>query len=462
MSVKDLSLWWDELGEPAARPALEGDMDVDVAIVGGGFTGLWTARSLLERDPQLRVLILEQELCGFGASGRNGGWASALFAASQARLAREHGLEQALAMGRAMRSSIDELERATRHDGIECHFHRGGTISAARSPAQVARCKTELEEARALGVAEEDLRWLNAEEASSLLAAEGLLGATFTPHCATIQPAALAVGLADAVEARGATILEHTPVRSIEAGSATVRPLLRSPLGTVRAEVVVRATEGWSSQLQGSRRAVIPVYSLMIATERLSESQWSSIGLSNRETFNDHRHLVIYGQRSHDGRIAFGGRGAPYHFGSAIKPSFERNTKVFEQLHATLVELFPALSEVAITHRWGGPLGVPRDWCSSVGFDASTGLAWAGGYVGDGVSTSNLAGRTLADLITGQQSELTALPWVNHRSPSWEPEPLRWLGVNAGIIATRLADASEAHSDKPSRMAKAMGRLLGD
>ena len=461
-SHRQLSLWWDLLEqEPAPRRGIDGDLDVDVAIVGGGYTGLWTARSLLERDPSLRVVILEKEVCGYGASGRNGGWASALFAASDGRIARESGSDAAIRMRRAMNDSVIEIGRAVAEDGIDCHYERAGTIVAARSDAQVRRCRGEIDEARSLGFGEEDFRWLDATEAGEMMAAEGILGATYTPHCAAIQPARLAVGLAASVERRGARIFEHSEATRIVAGAGATRPAVITTAGTVRADVVVRATESWTSQLPDCARQVIPVYSLMIATEPLDDATWASIGLSRRQTFADHRHLVIYGQRTADGRIAFGGRGAPYHYNSAIEPDFDRDRKVFSSLRETLVELFPVLGDALITHSWGGPVGIPRDWYSSVGLDPSSGLAWAGGYVGDGVTTTNLAGRTLADLICAEETELTTLPWVQHRSPDWEPEPFRWLGVNTGLLATRWSDASERRRGKPSWVAEKMAGFLG-
>jgi len=225
---------------------------------------------------------------------------------------------------------------------------------------------------------------------------------------------------------------------------------------------VVRATEGYTATLTGSRRAIAPVYSLIIATEPLDAATWDDIGLRERETFSDFRHLIIYGQRSADGRLVFGGRGAPYHFGSRIRSDYDRVPRVFEALRGTLIELFPAVRGATITHRWGGPLGIARDWHASVGLDAATGFAWAGGYVGDGVSTTNLAGRTLADLVTGRRTERTALPWVGHHSRNWEPEPARWLGANAGLQAMTWADHAEQRSGRPSRMAQAVGKLLGN
>ena len=458
---RGLSLWWDEVPGPLrARPGLAGDLDLDVAIVGAGYTGLWTARSLMVADPSLRVAVLEAEVAGYGASGRNGGWCSALFSASDARLARDHGADAARRMRRAMQQTVDEVGRAATEEGIDCRFAKGGTVVAARDEAQVARARAEVAEARAAGVPEEDLRWLDAGEAQQRIGAAGVLGATFTPHCAALQPALLARGLAEAVERRGVHVYERTPVAAIVPGGSG-RPRVIARGGTVTADVVVRAVEGWTATLPGERRTLAPVYSMMVATPPLEDTFWKEAGLAARETFADHRHLVVYGQRTADGRLAFGGRGAPYHFGSAVRPSFDSDPRVHEALRSALGELFPGLGDVPVTHRWGGPLGVPRDWHSAVGFDRSTGLAWAGGYVGDGVSTANLAGRTLADLVTGSPSELVTLGWVAHRWPRWEPEPLRWLGINAGLVGVQLADRTERANGRPSWLAARMSRLLG-
>jgi len=457
-----LSLWWEAVPAPLpSRPALTQDVDVDVCIVGAGFTGLWTAHALAVADPSLRIAVLEREVAGFGASGRNGGWCSALFATSDAALARRHGLQAMRAMRRAMQETVDVVGASAADEGVDCHFAKGGCVDLVRSDAQRARALAQVDEARALGFGEADLRWLGSEETEALVGAAGAVGATFTPHCAALQPALLARGLADAVARRGVALHEHTVVDDIVAGSGGAGPSVVTSGGTVRAEVVVRATEAWTPTLRGSRRDLVPVYSLMVATEPLGDAFWASAGLAGRTTFADHRHLIIYGQRTADGRIAFGGRGAPYHYGSAVRPAFDAEPGVHELLRRTLTDLFPALGGARFTHAWGGPLGIPRDWHSSVGYDRSTGLAWAGGYVGDGVATANLAGRTLGDLITGTDSPLTHLPWVGHRSPRWEPEPLRWLGVNAGLWAMKLADRSEARHGRPSRVAGAMGRLLG-
>jgi glycine/D-amino acid oxidase-like deaminating enzyme len=451
-----LSLWWDGLpGGLTVRPGLPGDLEVDVAVVGAGLTGLWTAYYLSQADPGLRIAVLERDVAGFGASGRNGGWCSALFSVSESTLDKAAGPGSGTAQRLAMEETVREVGRVVAAEGIECAFHQGGTVVLARTPAQLQRTHQEIAEARLHGIGEEDLRFLSATEAHEQVGASDVLGGTFTPHCASVDPARLVRGLAHVVEGQGVPIYERTTVRSIAPGVVT------TDRGTVRAGTVVRATEGYTRTLEGHDRDLVPVYSLMIATEPLPDAFWDEAGLADRQTFADHRHLVVYGQRTADGRMAFGGRGAPYHFGSAIRPEYDRDAGVHEALRRTLVELFPALGGAEVTHAWGGPLGISRDWFSSVGIDRTARMAWAGGYVGDGLSTTNLAGRTLRDLILGASTELTALPWVNHRSRKWEPEPFRYVGINAGLRLAGTADRAEDHKGRGTWHAAALGKLVG-
>lgn len=425
------SLWTATAGPAKVRPPLRQDLTVDVAVVGAGYTGLWTAYYLAAQAPDLRIAVVEAETVGFGASGRNGGWCSALTPMP----------DQTAAMRPAMIETVDEVGRVAQRENIDCHYAKGGTIVLARTPVQ-------LERARASG---DEL--LSADQARAHLNATRVLGASYTPHCAAIHPLLLVRGLASACERRGVKIYEHTPAVRLRPNEVVTRH------GSVRATSVVRATEAYSARLKGWRRSVVPVYSLMVATPPLPEKVWDEIGLRERETFADHRHLIIYGQRTRDGRLVFGGRGAPYHFGSAIKPGYDRSDRVFALLRTTLADLFPVLGRVRTTHSWGGPLGIGRDWHSYVGeYD---GVYAAGGYVGDGVASSNLAGRTLADLILQKSTPLTALPWVGHRSPRWEPEPLRWIGANLGLRMMSAADAEEARTGRPSRRAKLFARLMG-
>jgi glycine/D-amino acid oxidase-like deaminating enzyme len=426
-----------------------------VAIVGAGYTGLWTAYYLALADPALRIAIVEAEVAGFGASGRNGGWCSALYPVSLPRLAREHGRDAAVRQYRAMQAAVAEVGRVIQADGLAADWAAGGAVSLARSRPQLRRAAEEVEQARAFGFGVEDVELLDAAAASRRLAASSVLGGVYTRHCAAIHPAKLARSLARRVVELGVSLYEQTTALGVEPGR------VRTQHGDLRAELVIRATEGFTARLPGQRRSVAPVYSLMIATEPLPQRSWQQIGLAARETFTDFRHLIIYGQRSADDRLLFGGRGAPYHFGSRISPEYDRAPAVFAALRSALAQLLPAAADAPISHSWGGPLGITRDWHPSVGLDRSTGLGWAGGYAGDGVAATNLAGRTLTDLALGRSTELTNLPWVGHRSPDWEFEPLRWLGANAGLRAKSWADRAEDRYGRPSRLATAVNRVLG-
>jgi glycine/D-amino acid oxidase-like deaminating enzyme len=455
-SMRALSMWHDTHPGPfTPRPALAGDLEVDVAIVGGGYSGLWTAYYLRLLDPTLRVVVIEREVVGFGASGRNGGWCIGEVAASPDVVQRASSNDMARRFLHEVHGSVDEVGRVAAAEGIDCHFAKGGTLRLARNPAHLSRQRAEVEHHQhEFGLTDDDLRMLGASEAAARVGATSVLGAMFFAHTAALHPTLLVRGLGEAVERHGGVIVEGTAALAIESGQ------VQTTHGTVRAEVIVRATEGYTRDLEGHGRTLVPLYSLMIATEPIDDATWESIGLAERETFSDDRHLVIYGQRTADGRIAFGGRGAPYGFGSRIDSSIEQQSATHDLVESTLRDLFPQLADVGISHRWGGVLGVPRDWFPSVGLDRSTGLGWAGGYVGEGVAAANLAGRTLAELISGVESPRTDLPWVDHRSRRWEPEPLRWLAINGALRAMTLADRAEARSGKDSLIARTLWKLL--
>ena len=456
------SLWWSTLDRPVTpRPALSGDLDVDVAIVGGGFTGLWTARELLRRDDTLRIAILEKSVCGFGASGRNGGWASSIFPVSDGAVIDRYGLATFAAQRRVLQDAVSILGAALDEDGIDAHFVRGGTLTFARSEVQALRLQSLVEDERDYGVGPDDVTWLSADEVRERAVVDGALGAKFSPHCGRVHPARLVRGLSDVVERLGAQIFEDTAVTRIISGDRGRRPKVVTVSGTVRAEFVVRATEGFTPTLPGNRRAIAPMYSLMIATEPLARSFWDNVGFSSYETFADDRHLIIYGQRTADDRIAFGGRGSPYHFGSTVEERFDSNANVFDMLETTLRELFPTC-QGAVTHRWDGPLGLPRDHWPSVDVDFETGLASAGGYTGDGVTLSHVAATALADLLYSPdtETEYTRLSFVQHRSKRWEVEPFRWLGINVGLSLAGRADRTEARHHRESRASGWLDRLM--
>lgn len=441
------ALWADTLPAPAESDGpLDTSIDADIAIVGAGYTGLWTALYLAIHAPEARIVVLEAESIGFGASGRNGGWCSAVMPMSLPALARRHGHDATVALQDAMIDTVAEIARVCDAEGIDCQIADGGTVTLARSRPQVERLHHHLATMAAFGYGDEHHRWLSAADTEQLVRASGVLGAAYTPHCLAIHPARLVHGLAEACRRRGVRIHDRTRVTAIDAAGAI------TDRGTVRAPVVVRATEAYTARLPHERRTVVPIYSLMIATEPLSDDMWDEIGLLTRPTFHDERRTVIYGQRTADGRLAFGGRGAPYHFGSRISPTFDSDPRVHDALRRTLIELFPVLEGVTVTHRWGGPLAVPRDWHASVQFDAFSGRGAGGGYVGDGVATAHLAGRTLADLVLGRDTDLTRLAWVGHRSPRWEPEPLRWLAVRAALRLTASIDRVETSRQRSPRL----------
>ena len=453
-----VSMWWSTLPPHLTSPVgqrLESDTDADVAIVGAGFTGLWTAYFLQRADPTLRIAVIEARQAGFGASGRNGGWASALFPTSMESIARASSRESAMRLMRQMQANVDDLGRVIAEEGWDVGWHKGGSLVLARTPPQWQRVQDDVREQRSWGFDEADIRLLTRRETEEQVQATDVLGASFTPHCAAVNPARLVRNLAHAVVRGGARVYENSPAIAIEPG------IVRTGTGCVRAPIVVQATEGYTRTLRGQRRRLAPIYSLMIATEPLDESLWRQIGLEDRSTFSDGRHVIVYGQRTADGRLAFGGRGAWYRLGSSIADENDRVPRLHQSLWEALVDMFPAVSDAAVTHAWGGPLGAARDWWASCGLDRETGLAWSGGYVGDGVTTSFLGGRTLADLITQTDSNLVTLPWVDHHSPAWEPEPWRWLGVNGGLRMSMRADTAEERTGRASRTAGMIARMLG-
>ena len=451
-------LWWDQLPTELLEPLGErliGDHDADVAIVGAGFTGLWTAYYLLAENPGIRIAILEKEIAGFGASGRNGGWASSLFPQTDTAIARTYGVDAAITMRTAMNASVDEIGQVANAHGWDIGWAKGGSLIAARTHAQWQAMYATDREERDRGLTPNS-QLLDRDAFGERMHATNIFGGTFTEHCSAIQPARLVRSLARHVVTEGAQLFENSPATSLEPG------VVRSTKGAVRARYVIRATEGYTPELAGHHRTLLPVYSLMVATEPLPPETWAEIGLEGRPTFSDGRHVIIYGQRTADDRLAFGGRGAPYRFGSRISQSSEVNQRIHAGLRDTLTEMFPVLRGHTFTHAWGGALGIARDWWASVGLDPRTGLGWSGGYVGDGVTTANLGGRTLAALIAGRSTDpITSLPWVSHRSRSWEIEPARWLATSAAMYAMTSADAVEARTGMPSRRARVMGSLIG-
>ncbi len=447
-----ISHWYEKLPKP--RPSLPGDRDADVCIIGAGYTGLWTAYYLKRADPSLRIAILEARFAGFGASGRNGGWLSGLVPGDRRRMAHLYGRERVIDWQRALNDAVDEVIEVTEREEIDAGIVKGGTLHVARHRAQASRLAAEVEE---------ELEWkvdgvatLTKEEAAQRIQLDGVVSAYHNPHCARIQPARLVRGLADVVERLGVDLYEASPVIAIESGR------VKTPKGTVRAPVILRATEGFTARLPGLRRRWLPMNSSMIATAPIPQHVWDSIGWEGCETLGDTAHGFFYAQRTVDDRIAIGGRSVPYRFGSRIDRDGRVPERTIAHLTSVLHEALPQTREIPIEHAWCGVLAVPRDWEATVSFDSATGLGSAGGYVGHGVTATNLAGRTLADLVLRRHTPLVELPWVGHRSRDWEPEPLRWLGVRGMYLAYKAADRHEARGRaKTSPIAVVADKIAG-
>ena len=412
--------------EPTVRNSLSGDIDADVAIIGAGYTGLWTAYYLKKLKPNLKIVILEAEIAGYGASGRNGGWVAG-FITGLEKYVTNLPMSARKECCSILFKNVDEIGSRLHEEGIDVDYKKGGVLyAAARYPEQEKLQRKFLKQLYKSGHTEEDCYWLDAKQLEDKVRLRNGIGAIFKPHCATVNPALMVRGLADVVEKMGVEIFEKTRVSSI-------RPReVKTEFGTVRATTVVPALEGYSSTIKGFGRYIIPVQSLIIATEPLSDTLWDEIGLKNREAFCDGSRMVSYGQRSADGRMVFGARGG-YVYGGKPRSEFSLGDAEFRVREELMYDLFPMLKDVKVTHGWGGSLGIPRNFAPHAIYDPESGMATAGGYGGQGVAPSHLFGRTLADLILNRQTIYTQMPWAFNNSThqkalrKWEPEPFRWL-----------------------------------
>lgn len=454
MKIGDVSFWYADIGQPTHRRApLPGDTEADVAIIGAGFTGLWAAWYLKREAPGLRVVVLEREFAGFGASGRNGGWCMGTLAWDHDRYAATHGRDAVLEMARHLEGTVDEIIATCADQGIDADILRTEILMFARNPAQMARLEASLAHQAAWGQAHRT-RALSAEQVAQRISIPGALGGMAISGVARVQPAKLVRGLAEAVERAGAVIHEGTEVLAYGKGEVV------TDRGRLRAPIILRCTEGFTAGLKGHERDWVPLNSAQIATPVLPPEVWAKIGWEGAELVEDAANAYCYCQRTREGRITVGARGVPYKWGSRMDRNGEPDAETIRRLTEVLHRHFPAAAPFGVEHAWCGVIGVPRDWCATVGLDPATGLGWAGGYVGVGVSTTNLAGRTLADLALGRDTEITRLPWVNRRVRRWEPEPFRWLGIHLMYGLLRKADAREERLGIPPSRFAAFGNWL--
>lgn len=454
----EVSFWYADMGGvPGYRKPLPGSIEADVCIVGAGFTGLWTAYYLTEAEPSLRIVVVEKEFAGFGASGRNGGWCSGEFGWNREKYLSTGTREGVIEFERQLRATVAEVKRVTEKEGIDCDFLMTDCLTFAQSPAQWDRLQADHVAAMSWQVPPERLELIDGAEAASRIRVPNAHGALVRHNVARVQPAKLVRGLADAVERRGVKIYEQTTVTGIEKGRVT------TDRGTVRAKRIVRATEGFTHGIAGQKREWVPMNSAIVVTEPVPDALWEQIGWDGCQLLADASHAYCYAQRTREGRIAMGGRGVPYRFGSKTDVRGQTQPATVEKLKEILYRMLPQTKGLALDHAWCGVLGVPRDWCATAGLDPQTGIGWAGGYVGLGVSTSNFSGQTLADLVLDKQTERTALPWVNRRPRKWEVEPFRWLGIHGMYQLYHMADRQERAKGgrTTSVLAKLANKLTG-
>lgn len=446
------SYWWDSLPAWQSLPAVSESTEIDVAIIGAGYTGLWSAYFLKQRDPSLKIQIFEKEHVGFGASGRNGGWVSSLWPVSLDKIAATTNRETARNFQLLLNDVVQQFGQTLRTENIDADFNQAGTVNLARSTSQLERLRTEIAEYQKFGFSTADYDLV--EDLAKLPRATDVLAGLVSPHCAGIQPAKLVRNLAKVVMFQETEIFENSSVSKIAPHQITVNEY------RVAAKHILVATEGYRHELLS--RVTAPIHSLMFISDPIPTELLDKLRLKTGQTFNDARNMIIYGQRTMNNRIAFGGRGAPYRFGSKTGASVELHSGAFKYLTKALIEMFPDLTEYVAqpSHYWGGPIGVSRDWHPSINLDPSTGIITAGNYVGDGVAASYLAGQTIADLVTQTKSELTKLPWVNHHSRKWEIEPIRYLLINSARIAVAGLDKVDQKVGKETFFTKMLWRLL--
>ena len=457
---RGVSLWMHQLEEPLQpRPALAEDLHADVAIIGAGFTGLWTAYYLKCRAPHLNIVILEAQIAGFGASGRNGGWLMGNLLGED-RLLSGLSPEARAESFDLLHGIPDEVARVCAQEGIDCDLRKGGVLyAAARYPEQERRLREMLEGYREQGLGEGDYAWLSPQALREQLNVANAYGGVYSPHCATIQPAKLVRGLARVVESLGVRIFEQSPVLRWQAGEVTTAK------ARIKADWVVPAVEGYSSELPPLGKHLVAAQSLIVATEPLPPDVWARIGLGRGQAFSENSRQVTYGQRTLDDRLVFGARGG-YRFGGRLRQDFNLTADERGLRQHLFGDLFPALRDARLTHAWGGNLGVARRFQPHMLVDRRQQVALAGGYGGEGVGASNLGGRTLADLILGRDTQLARQPWAfQDRAiaslPRWEPEPLRWLGYNAIIRSFMLEDRVLANPNTPPWRRHLAERLAG-
>lgn len=416
------------------NPCLSGDVKVDVAIVGGGFTGLSTALHLKKAAPSLNVAILESQVVGFGASGRNGGFNMTLFGVTMGKTVLRFGRAKTREGHHYMERAVDLLKDMVEEYAIDCDYEHPGFLRVATSEAYKKRIMHEVELAHSLGLT--GIEWIDKDAVREQVNSPSYLGAWSEPRCGIVNPAKLAWGEKDVVENLGVKVYENSPVNHIERRGSQV--LLKTEGGRMLADKVVLATNAWSHLVPQIRWKQVPLWTYIVLTEPLSDKQMASIGWQNRQGLEDARNLIHYYRLTIDNRILMGGRDFNLAYGTGMDHDLDEG--VFDGLEEDLRNTFPQLKTVGFTHRWGGPVSITPDMAPAMGYVGDERMVYSLGCIGHGVSLTHLNGVTAADLVLEKKTDLTDVFFVNRRTIPWPPQPMSTIAAKAVMAGLKIQD----------------------
>jgi len=440
--------YWMETAPYEPGPPLDGDRRVDVAIVGGGYCGLWAAYHLKQAQPSLDVAVLESDVVGYGASGRNGGFVMSLVSRSLAALRAEYGVEEGRAAHEAVVQAIDAIGRFCSEHGVDCEYEKNGLLTVSTAAWQDESIREDVRAAQEMGI--EDVRFVDGEELRGMVHSPTYRCAFEERSCAIVNPAKLAWAIAHVAREQGVTIYERTEVKAVRQTATGVE--VRTPRGVLRADKAVLATNAYSVHFPEIARWVIPIYTYIVLTEPLTPSQWEAIGWAGRHGIEDRMGGFHYYRPTMDGRIAWGGETYPYR--SAVNPRFDHDKRVFADLRASLVKTFPPLAGIRFTHEWGGPVGITARFVPTFGTVQGGRIHYGVGYCGHGVAPTYVGGEILRDLALDRDTDRTNLCFVRRQPIAYPPQPLRSLLVNSALRLMKEQDQKEGRAS-PSLMLRA-------
>lgn len=420
------SYWLNSYGSYAPNAPVTGDVTADVAIIGGGFTGLSTAYFLRKAEPTMKVAVLEGEVVGYGASGRNGGFAMTLFGLEPAVTAMLFGKQRTVDAHHYCERAVDLVRDLIREHNIQSDFEYTGFLRLATTEGYVKRIQHDLELLTSLGVT--GIEWIDKEKARAEVDSPLVLGAWSEARCGILNPAKQVREMKRVAQSAGAVVYEQSPVTEIQRGAKFT---LKMPQGTVTADKIVFATNAYSHLIPEIWNKQVPAFTHMVITESLTKEQMDSIGWKNRQGLEDARNLVHYLRLTVDNRLAIGGSNVTITYSRDM--ARDLNEKTFQQLEKDTIELFPSLKDVEFTFRWGGPVSVTMDMAPAIGMVGDARAWYSLGCVGHGVAPTHLNGQTLADLLLERKTDLTSVWFVNRKTIAWPPEPLRW-GVSQALL----------------------------